>query len=122
MGTHTDKVAIVTGSRLGIGHGIAKLLAARGAKVVLVNRQDASNEAAAIGNGAIAITADVAQEADCARVATQVDQTFGRADILVHAAGIYPMASLDQLTLDEWRGVMAVTWKPILSARARSCR
>ncbi|MGI4745558.1 MAG: SDR family NAD(P)-dependent oxidoreductase [Janthinobacterium lividum] len=108
MSTHQDKIAIVTGSRLGIGYGIAKLLAERGAKIVLVNRQDASKEAAEIGNGAIAITADVAQEADWARVATEVERTFGRADILVHAAGIYPMAGLDQMTLEEWRRVMAV--------------
>jgi len=119
LSTHTNKVAIVTGSRLGIGHGIAKLLAERGAKVVLVNRQDASKEAAEIGGGAIAITADVSQEADWARVATEVEQAFGHADILVHAAGVYPMAALDQLSLEDWRGVMAVNLEAhFIGARA----
>jgi NAD(P)-dependent dehydrogenase (short-subunit alcohol dehydrogenase family) len=108
MSTHQDKIAIVTGGKQGIGRGIANLLAQRGAKVILVNRQDAAKEAAEIGNGAIAIAADVTSEADWARVAAEVEQTFGRADVLVHAAGIYPITGLDQMTQEEWRRVMAV--------------
>jgi 3-oxoacyl-[acyl-carrier protein] reductase len=108
MRTHENKVAIITGGKQGIGRGIANLLAQRGAKVVLVNRQEAAEEAAQIGSGAIAIAADVTSEADWARIAAEVDQKFGHADILVHAAGIYPITRLDQMTPDEWRRVMAV--------------
>lgn len=119
MNTHENKVAIITGGKQGIGRGIASLLAQRGAKVVLVNRQDAAEEAARIGNGAIAIAADVTSEADWARVAAEVEQAFGRADILVHAAGIYPIAGLDQMTQDEWRRVMAVNLDAhVIGARA----
>ena len=119
MKTHADKVAIVTGGRLGIGRGIAYLLAARGAKVAIVNREEAPGIAAAIGNGAISIAADVASEAGWAEVAKQVERKFGRADILVHAAGIYPMATLDQMTPAEWRRVMSVNLDAhILGARA----
>jgi len=119
MNTHENKVAIITGGKQGIGRGIAGLLAQRGAKVVLVNRQDAAEEAARIGNGAIAIAADVTSEADWARVAAEVEQAFGRADILVHAAGIYPIAGLDQMTQDEWRRVMAVNLDAhVIGARA----
>jgi 3-oxoacyl-[acyl-carrier protein] reductase len=119
MNTHENKVAIITGGKQGIGRGIAGLLAQRGAKVVLVNRQDAAEEAARIGDGAIAIAADVTSEADWARVAAEVEQAFGRADILVHAAGIYPIAGLDQMTQDEWRRVMAVNLDAhVIGARA----
>lgn len=119
MNTHENKVAIITGGKQGIGRGIAGLLAQRGAKVVLVNRQDAAEEAARIGNGAIAIAADVTSEADWARVAAEVEQAFGRADILVHAAGIYPIAGLDQMTQDEWRRVMALNLDAhVIGARA----
>lgn len=119
MNTHENKVAIVTGSRLGIGQGIAKLLAQRGAKVVLVNRQEAHDVAAGIGNGAISIAADVASEADWTRIVSTVEEKFGRADILVHAAGIYPMAGLAQLALEEWRAVMAVNLEAhFIGARA----
>ena len=119
MKTHAGKIAIVTGGRLGIGRGIAELLAARGATVVIVNRQEAPDVAAALGNGAISIAADVANETDWAQVASQVDRRFGRADILVHAAGIYPMATLEQMTPAEWRRVMSVNLDAhLLGARA----
>jgi len=119
MNTHQDKVAIVTGGRLGIGHGVAKLLAERGAKVVIVNRSDASEAAAAIGNGAIAIAADVTSEADWNHVADEVEQRFGRADILVHAASAYPMASLAEMTPEAWRSVMSLNLDShLLGARA----
>lgn len=119
MKTHENKVAIITGGKQGIGRGIANLLAQRGAQVILVNRQDAAEEAARIGNGAIAIAADVTNETDWRRVATEVAEKFGRADILVHAAGIYPITGLDQMTLDEWHRVMAVNLDAhVIGARA----
>ncbi|WP_375284130.1 SDR family NAD(P)-dependent oxidoreductase [Sphingobium yanoikuyae] len=108
MSTHEGKVAIVTGGRQGIGRGIADLLARRGAKVAIVNRTDVPDVAEAIGNGAISIAADVTDELDWAKVASEVEQRFGRADILVHAAGIYPMATLDEMTSEEWHRVFSV--------------
>ena len=119
MNTHENKIAIVTGGRQGIGRGIATLLAKRGATVVIVNRSDASEAAEAIGNGAVAIAADVTSDADWTRVAAQVDERFGRADILVHAAGAYPMASLAEMTPEAWCSVMALNLDShLLGARA----
>jgi len=119
MKTHEGKVAIVTGGKQGIGRGIAHLLAERGAKVVIVNRENAGDAAKAIGNEAIAIAADVTSEEGWAGVAGQVERVFGRADILVHAAGIYPLATLDQMTPAEWRRVLAVNLDAhLLGARA----
>lgn len=119
MKTHQDKVAIVTGGKQGIGRGIAELLSERGAKVAIVNRQSAADAAQAIGNGAIAIAADIAAEEGWTEVASQVERAFGRADILVHAAGIYPLATLEQMTPEEWRRVLAVNLDAhLLGARA----
>ncbi|MBY3068279.1 SDR family oxidoreductase [Rhizobium laguerreae] len=119
MSTHEGKVAIVTGGRQGIGRGVADLLAKRGARVAIVNRKDAADVAEAIGNSAIAIAADVTSEADWARVASTVESTFGRADILVHAAGAYPMATLEQMTPEAWRAVMALNLDAhLMGARA----
>ncbi|CAO3440454.1 SDR family NAD(P)-dependent oxidoreductase [Azospirillum endophyticum] len=119
MNTHEGKVAIVTGGRQGIGRGVADLLAKRGAKVVIVNRTDAADAAEAIGHGAIAIAADVTNEADWAKVARTVEGAFGRADILVHAAGAYPMATLEQMTPEAWRSVMALNLDAhLMGARA----
>ncbi|MFC6839516.1 SDR family NAD(P)-dependent oxidoreductase [Xanthomonas theicola] len=119
MSTHEGKVAIVTGGRQGIGRGVADLLAQRGAKVAIVNRTDAADAAKAIGHGAIAIAADVTSEADWAKVASTVDAAFGHVDILVHAAGAYPMASLAEMTPETWRSVMALNLDShLLGARA----
>lgn len=119
MNTHQDKIAIVTGGKQGIGRGVADLLAKRGATVVIVNRSDAGDTAEAIGNSAVAIAADVTSEADWTRVAGEVEQRFGRADILVHAAGAYPMASLAEMTPETWRQVMALNLDAhLLGARA----
>lgn len=119
MKTHTNKVAIVTGGKQGIGRGIAQSLADRGAKVVIVNRGNAEEAAKTIGNEAIAIAADVASEEGWNDVARQVEREFGRADILVHAAVIYPLATLDQMTPEEWRRVLAVNLDAhLLGARA----
>ena len=119
MKTHEGKVAIVTGGRQGIGRGIADLLAQRGATVVIVNRTEAPDVAAAIGNGAISIAADVTDETHWAKVASEVEQRFGRADILVHAAGIYPLATLGEMTPQEWHRVFSVNLDAhLLGARA----
>ena len=108
MKTHEGKVAIVTGGKQGIGRGVAGLLAERGATVVIVNRAEAPYVSEAIGNGAISIAADVTDEKDWGKVAAEVERRFGKADILVHAAGIYPMATLDEMTSEEWHRVFSV--------------
>lgn len=108
MSTHAGKIAVVTGGRLGIGRGIADLLAKRGASVVIIGREPASEVAQSLGNGASSVVADVATETGWQEVAAEVDSRYGRADILVHAAGIYPVATFNAMTVGDWRRVMAV--------------
>lgn len=102
--------AVVTGATRGIGRATAKLLAANGAKVVVQGReQQMCDDVAADMEGAVGIAADLSIEADrmdfCERIAEQFD---GRVDILVHNAGVFPQASLENQPLDEWRYVMAL--------------
>lgn len=119
MNTFEGKVAVITGSRLGIGKGAAQLLAQRGARVVLVNRTDAGELAEQLGNGAQSVTADVTSEDDWTRVAQIIGEQFGRADILVNSAGIYPVATLEDMSYAEWRHVMATNLdSQFLGARA----
>ncbi|MDB5614709.1 MAG: 3-oxoacyl-ACP reductase [Devosia sp.] len=114
-----NKIAVVTGSRLGIGRGVARLLAERGATLVLMNRGDTSDLAAELGKGAISVRGDVTSEADWAHLAKTVEDQFGRADILVNAAGIYPVAALTDMDYAEWRRVMATNLdSQFLGARA----
>lgn len=106
--THEGRVAVVTGAGRGIGQAIATTLAERGASVVLVDLVDPAETADQISADTLSITADVAVEDDWARVADQTVQKFGRADIVVNNAGIYPLGRIEDIDYALWRKVMAV--------------
>jgi NAD(P)-dependent dehydrogenase (short-subunit alcohol dehydrogenase family) len=108
--TLAGKVAIVTGGAQGIGRAIAQRLAAEGARVAIADVRGADEAAAVLPDG-VAVKADVASEADVARLAATVEAQCGGIDVLVNNAGLY--ASLDPkpfegISLEEWRRVMDV--------------
>jgi 3-oxoacyl-[acyl-carrier protein] reductase len=99
----SGKVAIVTGAGQGIGEGIARLFAASNAKVVIATRSTRNGQMVAdsiVGEGGVAWLAqtDVGEHEQVKRVVAQTADRFGRLDIVVHNAGIYPVASIEQLT------------------------
>ena len=116
MQTLNDRTAIVTGAGAGIGAGIASVLAAEGATVVVADLDGdrAARTAAAIeraGGRALARVCDVSQAAAIeALVASTVADT-GRIDILASNAGIYPVASIEETTEELWDKVMDVNAK-----------
>jgi NAD(P)-dependent dehydrogenase (short-subunit alcohol dehydrogenase family) len=106
--THEGRVAVVTGAGRGIGRAIARLASARGAAVVLVDRADPAETAAALEGDHLSIVADVTSDQDWQKIASGVMDRFGRADIVVNNAGILPMAHIDQMTFEDWRSVFSV--------------
>jgi 2-dehydro-3-deoxy-D-gluconate 5-dehydrogenase len=105
------RVAIVTGGNGGIGLGMARGLAGAGANVVLVGRNAAKSDAAVrelgkLGAEAMAITADVTDEALVGRMVQATRDRFGRVDILINNAGTNIRKSLHEYSLDEWHRVM----------------
>lgn len=105
------KVAIITGASKGIGLGIAKLFAQEGAQVVLISRTEGalkkSVEAIREGGGkAFYIVADVTKDQDMIKMAHSTLESYGRIDILVHNAGIYPIAHIKDMTLNDWNQVI----------------
>jgi 3-oxoacyl-[acyl-carrier protein] reductase len=111
------KAAIVTGGGTGVGRTTALELARRGCSV-LVNYSKSRNEAEATaaeveaaGVKAIALAADVADDAACRRMVDAAHKAFGRIDILVNNAGttrFINAAELDAVTDDDWQRIYAV--------------
>jgi 3-oxoacyl-[acyl-carrier protein] reductase len=104
MSSLQGKVALVTGASKGIGAGIARELAARGAAVAV--NYSASKDAAeklvaeirAAGGKAIAVQGSVAEPASIQPLVNTVADQLGPIDVLVNNAGIYEFAPLEQIT------------------------
>ena len=109
-----DRVAVVTGAAQGIGNAIARRLAAEGARVAIVDIDGAAAERAAadIGDGTLAVTADVSREEEVDRAFSEVIDRLGGLDILVNNAGIVGSDTpVHDLQVDDWERVLAINLK-----------
>ncbi len=99
------KVALITGGARGIGRAISAAYVAEGAKVAIADRlaHEAAETAAALGPNAMAVTMDVTDLASIAAGVAAVEAAWGGVDILVNNAGIFNMASIDKITLEDYR-------------------
>jgi 3-oxoacyl-[acyl-carrier protein] reductase len=104
----TGKVAIVTGASKGIGAAIATHLASEGAAVVVnyaSSKEGADRvvaEIAAKGGSAVAVQANVANQADIRRLFSATKKEFGSLDILVNNAGMYENLPIESVTEDHF--------------------
>jgi 2-deoxy-D-gluconate 3-dehydrogenase len=106
-------VAVVTGAGNGIGRATARLLAQAGARLVVVDvQQSAAEETVALiasdGGPAIALAADVSDEAAVASLFAEAVREHGRIDILVNNAGTAIRKPATELPLQDWDKVVAV--------------
>ena len=121
---------VVTGGSAGIGRATAELAVAAGAQVACMARDPARLEEVAGEIGALAVPADVLDQAGVARALEQVADAFGGIDGLVNSAGDYRPGPVGESTLDDWRhmfevnvlGLLNVTKEamPHLKAQERS--
>ena len=113
------KTAVVTGGGRGIGRAYCERLAIDGANVVVVDIDDATELVAEReGSGEkISIVCDVSRPEQIAKVAEKVLDRFGRCDIFVNNAAVFPITDLKTITLDAWRRVQAVNVEPLLLSR-----
>lgn len=104
------RVAIVTGGASGIGLASAELLAAAGASVAIVDRDQAAAGQALekIGGKGLSLGVDVAKEAEIDGAVAEVMRQFGRIDILVNSAGTAIRRPAVDVSVEDWDNVIAV--------------
>lgn len=111
----TGQVALVTGSRRGLGKSIAMRLAEAGADIVINDIAPGKDEAKAtaaeiraLGRRAIAICGDVSNSEEAAQLIEQAWTEMGKIDILVNNAGITRDNLLIRMSDDEWQSVINI--------------
>jgi NAD(P)-dependent dehydrogenase (short-subunit alcohol dehydrogenase family) len=108
----TGTAAIVTGSGSGLGQGIAVRLAEAGARVVVHCRSSQAGAQAIVqriahaGGQAAAVQADLTSAGGAERLVAETLAAFGRLDVLVNNAGLYPIAGLVEMTEAQWDEVL----------------
>jgi NADP-dependent 3-hydroxy acid dehydrogenase YdfG len=118
-----DKVVIITGASSGMGEATAKLLASKGAKVVLGARREQElkqlvDEIQGDGGQAVYQVMDVTNPSDNADIVELAKETFGGVDVIFLNAGIMPNSPLSALKTDEWNQTVDVNIKGVLNGIA----
>lgn len=119
MNDFAGKTALITGASRGIGEATARLLAERGAHVVLFARSSGdieriADEINSAGGSASFVTGDVSQFGDLTKAVEQCVSARGNIDILVNNAGLIdPIARLTDSDPEEWANVVDVNYKGV---------
>jgi NAD(P)-dependent dehydrogenase (short-subunit alcohol dehydrogenase family) len=115
MGRLQGKSAVITGAGSGMGRAMAQLFAAEGAQVICADISGQQDEVAAvIGNGAVGVHANVADESQVQAMIAAAESRFGRLDILVNNAGFGGgMMPLHEQTTENWDRVHSVNLRGV---------
>ncbi len=107
------KTAIITGAGSGIGEASARIFAAEGARVAVVDRDSDGGKRVAdeIGRSSFFLSADIASADDMETMSRTVVEHFGRIDILFNNAGVSCVGALHETSEEEWDRVMAINIK-----------
>lgn len=119
MNNIQEKVVLITGASSGIGEGCARLLAEKGARVVLGARrverlEQLVADIRAAGGQAIARRLDVTDASDVQAFVDTAMAEYGRVDALLNNAGVMPLSMIEALKLDEWNRMIDVNIRGVL--------
>lgn len=108
--TNAGRVAVITGASSGIGEATARALAVEGHKVALLARRLDRIAALAdeLGDGSIAVAADVTDRGSLAAAAARVQDELGGADVLVNNAGVMLLGPFDSSQRADYRQMIEV--------------
>ena len=108
---HKDKIAVITGAASGLGQAFAKRLAEDGVHIAIADIAPGDQTVKMVeqaGRQALACKCDVTSQESVAAMAAQVQSKFGRCDILINCAGIFPQKSFDDMKFEDWRRVLSI--------------
>lgn len=112
MNKFSNKTAVVTGGNSGIGYATAKELAAHGANVIITGRRKEAVEKAAKELGVASFVADQSKLKDIEALKSEIEQSFGRIDILFINAGITGESlAISDMTEANFDSVMDINFK-----------
>ncbi len=113
-----NKVALVTGGAMGIGKAVAKLLAKRGAKILIVDKSEEAalktvSEIRSVGSIAEFFKADVSNIQNCSDAIDKVIELYSQLDIVSNNAGIQRYGTVESTPENEWDEVMDINLKSV---------
>lgn len=119
MSELNTKIVAITGASSGIGEATARLLAAKGARVLLGARRTdrlatVVAEIRAAGGEAHFTSLDVTHLSEMERFIAEAQQHFGGLDVLINNAGVMPLSPLSARKVDEWDRMIDVNIRGVL--------
>lgn len=124
----SGRVAVITGGGSGLGAGIARRFAQAGAAVVVHYRTSGPEAEALVraiqagGGKAVAVGGDLTQAADAERLLVETLEVFGRLDVLINNAGLYPESDLLEMSEAEWDSVLEANLRSVFLCTQAAAR
>ena len=124
----SGRVVVITGGGSGLGAGIARRFADAGASVVVHYHTSTSGARALVraieegGGKAVAVGGDLTQGADAERLLDKTLEVFGRVDVLINNAGLFPESALLEMSEADWDAVLGANLRSVFLCTQAAAR
>lgn len=116
-----NKTVLVTGAGTGIGRAVAKRFADEGADVLILGRTEKTLKETASSNEKISyIVADIEKDENIADVISELENTYGKLDILINNAGWAPVTPISEVKMDEYDKVFGINVRALVNLTINS--